>query len=52
MPFKCTKCGYGEANKGSGIPFKCPVCKEPLSFIRIEWEEYYQLEITDGEDKS
>lgn len=50
MPFKCVKCGYGMNNKGSGIPFMCPVCSSVMCFIRIEWDEYCQLATTDGED--
>lgn len=53
MPFKCTKCGYGEANNpNGGVPMTCPICKEDFTYIRIDWDEYCKLEITDGIDKS
>ncbi|KKL62423.1 hypothetical protein LCGC14_2185380 [marine sediment metagenome] len=53
MPFKCTECGYGEANKNyGGVPSQCPICKGIFTYIRIGWDEYCQLEITDGVDKS
>ncbi|KKM20536.1 hypothetical protein LCGC14_1644410 [marine sediment metagenome] len=51
IPFKCAKCGYG-LHFDSGAPAECPICKGIFTYIRIGWDEYCQLEITDGVDKS
>ncbi len=48
--FRCTKCNYG-MSLTSGVPSVCPICKDYFCFVRITWEEYEKLEITDGFDE-
>ena len=48
--FRCTKCNYG-LSLTSGVPSVCPICKDYFCFVRITWEEYEKLEITDGFDE-
>ena len=50
FPFRCTKCNYG-LSLTSGVPPACPICKDYFCFVRITWEEYEDLEITDGFDE-